>query len=297
MKLTTRASKWALSLLAVASMGLFSTDARAGDIFLTGHDVDLHGGQNGYDKVIVDYLKGSTPAANYKLVVIGTQGVGFASFTGGGNFTGLASGSAINLAGTVLAGYGGATFYDAQAFAAMTPAARAAIYAPLLAGGGALEILSHVNCGGCSLTTAGSNAINSLSAEIASAFNAGMDIYGNSGDGLSTYYNFLPPTALASGTSIGGSSGFTATAAGAAIGITSSMANGFPTHNRFSSQAAAFTVMETRGTEVISIGLQGGTIGGGGEISVPDGGTTVALLGMALSGVAFIRRKLGCVIS
>lgn len=41
-----------LSLVLVVCM--FST-ARAGNIYLTGHDVLLHSGQNGYDSVIHDY--------------------------------------------------------------------------------------------------------------------------------------------------------------------------------------------------------------------------------------------------
>ena len=54
--------------------------ARAGNIYLTGHDVLLHIGQLGYDDVILDFLReegtpGEIPKENYSIAVIGS-GVG-----------------------------------------------------------------------------------------------------------------------------------------------------------------------------------------------------------------------------
>jgi hypothetical protein len=281
-------------VIAVAGLcAFFANAARAGDVYLTGHDVVLHNGQNGYDAVILDYLRGATPKASYDIVVVGTANSGFAAFTGGANFTSLSSGSNIPLVGT-LAGYGSAKFYDAATLAA--DPGRAAV----LAGADVLMVLSHVNCGGCSLTTAGSNALNSMSADIATSFNAGMDIFGESSANLATYYHFLPPGAAAGGAPIFDSSGFSATPAGTGIGITDgplSMINGFQTHNNFTSFAPAFTVFETHtsggASEIISIGLQGGRITDGGIVTgVPDSGTTALLLAMALPALAFLRRKL-----
>lgn len=276
------------SLLAVACFsGALAPSAQAGDIFLTGHDVDLHSGQAGFDLTVLNYLRGATPSASYNLAVIGTAGVGFAQWTTGGAYTAGASGTIVPSP----TGYGTTTFYDASAFAGLSPVARASI----LSGVSALVVLSQDSCGGCSLTSAGSAALNSVAGDIATAFNAGLDIWGNSGANNPTYYGFLPASAVATGASISGSSGFTATPAGLAIGlVNATMLNGNPTHNRFNSFVPAFTVFETRGAEIISIGLKDGRIdeGGGISTSVPDTGWTVALLGMALPGMAFLRRRL-----
>ena len=70
------------------------------------------------------------------------------------------------------------------------------------------------------------------------------------------------------------------------------MVNGFPTHNRFTSWDPAFTVLETHGsfpTDAVSIGLQDATITGG-EISLPEP-TSLALLGLGLTGFGFSRKK------
>lgn len=273
-----------LKPLAVAATVIgFSAGAQAGSIYLTGHDVLLHGGQSGYDGVILDYLRGAGTSgeiakSSYNIAVVGS-GVGSASFTGGGGFTGLASGSTISASGT-LADYGVATYYRTG-----TGADWSAILAA-----DALVILSHTNCGGCDLSTAGSAEVNSNAAAIAAAFNSGLDIWGLSSATLATYYEFLPPSAVATGASISGSTGFTATTEGAAIGITSSMINGHPTHNRFTSHASAFTVMEERGSEIISIGLQDGSIGDDGTITVPEP-ATAAIFGVALMGLGYARRK------
>lgn len=289
----TKQTHWSAKLATLAGITAISAvSLQAGDIWLTGHDVTLHAGQNGNDAVALNYLRGADAAATYDIAVIGTQGVGFAQFTGQGavNIPGQAHGSLVANTGT-LAGYGTVRFYDAATLAA--DPARAAI----LAANDAIFVLSHVNCGGCSLTTAGSDALNSMSGDIATAFNAGMDIFGESAANLATYYNFLPPSAVASGAPIGGSSGFTATAEGTAAGLTDPMINGFPTHNRFASADPAFTVLETRGTEIITIALRGGIIVDDGIVSddgvvgVPEGGMTGLLLGMGMLGLEGVRRR------
>lgn len=290
----------ALLLAALGMSALLSSVARAGDVYLTGHDTLLHSGQNGYDAVIIDYLRGAAAKASYDIGVVGTISGGSAKFTGqGADITSVGHGGAIPLTGT-LSGYGSAKFYDAAMLAA--DPGKAAV----LAGLDLLIVLSHTSCGGCSLTNVGSTALNGMATDIATAFNAGMDIWGNSGAALPTYYDFLPPGAVASGAPIGGSSGFVATPAGTSIGITDSMINGFPTHNRFTSQASAFTVFEVRPQtgdpdEIISIGLRDGVISTGGittggittgGTTVPDSGSAALLLALALPALGYLRRKI-----
>ena len=38
---------------------LFAVSAHADDIYMTGHDILLHGGQRGYDEVILDFIRGA----------------------------------------------------------------------------------------------------------------------------------------------------------------------------------------------------------------------------------------------
>lgn len=277
---------------ALGLAGAISTSAMAGSIYLTGHDTLLHDGAEGYDNVILDFLRGAGTGteiakASYDIAVLGSN-VGFwgwsdvPGFGDEGTKPGYASTTFFNVNTLDDAGWGTALSADV------------------------LVILSHTSCGGCDLDDAGVIAINARSAQIATAFNAGMDIWGNSGASNADYYDFLPPGVTTSGPPISGSSGFIATAAGLAIGITPEMINGDPTHNRFVDFADAFTVFEVRpntslpgGNEVISIGVRDGTIVDDG-IVVDDGGddggtipepATLGLLGLGLLAFGFTRRR------
>lgn len=212
----------AVLMIGVLSVGAGS--AFAGNIYITGHDVLLHSGQNGYDDVVLDFLRDGTPTGSYSIGVIGS-GVGFWAFTGGGQ---------------VKAGYGGTTFYNTNALNGNAALQVAAVSHDVLI------ILSHTSCGGCDLSTAGSTVINTqMAAAITSAFNSGMDLWVNAGATLAQYYGFLPADFAATGPPIGGVV-FCANAAGAALGLTNAMTQGFPTHNRFTAfDSSKLSVVET----------------------------------------------------
>lgn len=228
-----------------------------GNIFLTGHDVDFHSGQNDFDTIILDYLRGVgtttvTPADQYSLAVIGS-GAGNWSFTGGAQ---------------VKAGYESTTFFDTNALIA-----NPALWDQVFASDGII-ILSHTSVGGGDLDDAGVAEVNSQAARFAAAISSGTDVWANSGADNANYYNFLPPSIVATGAPLFGATGFVATPAGVAIGITdvapNSMINGFPTHNSFNSFDPNFTVYETRTlngiTESVSIGVQNAQVGAGGFV-------------------------------
>jgi len=268
--------KHTLAAALIGSGIALASTANAGNILLTGHDVLLHGGQDGYDDVALDFLRNGEDASTYSIAVIGS-GVGFWNFSEGG---------VDNAGGKVKAGYESTTYFDTDT---MTDASWDTVFSSDL-----MIILSHTSCGGCDLSDAGVAAINARSADIATAFNGGMDIWANSGARNASYYDFLPPGATTTGPSISGSTGFTPTAEGTAIGFTAAMMNGNPTHNRFADFDPDFTVFETRGSEVITIGLLDGTISGGGIDTGPKGvpeASTLGLFGLGLLGLLSTRRK------
>ena len=252
MKLT-KSALGAVALSAAIGLGIVPP-AQAGSIYLTGHDVLLHSGQNSYDNVILDWLRGAgtaseIAAASYDILLL-------RGFVGSVGTVGV----------NTLEGFGSITTRDVADFAG---AGGAAALTAALVGIDVLVIPDHISCGGCDLTDADADILESRATEIATFFNAGGDIFGGSGASDTTFYNFLPPGAVASGLPIGGSSGFVATAAGVGIGIVPSMINGFPTHNRFTGFDPDFTVFETRpttagGDEIISIGIRDARITDGG---------------------------------
>ena len=207
----------------------------------------------------------------------------------------------------ILTGYGSATYYNTTEIGLMSVMDENAEWVTILSADAFVYLSLNDGTTGSDVNDAGIAMVNSRAAEIATAFNLGMDIWANSSDdrngaGVPNYYGFLPPSALASGTAIGTSVGFFTTVEGAAIGISDaapSMINGFETHNSFPSFDPAFTVFERHtipgGDEVITIGIQDAMFTPGG-ITPPGGGvipepSTMVLLGSGLVGLIGYRMK------
>ncbi|GAB5452667.1 MAG: hypothetical protein Hals2KO_29950 [Halioglobus sp.] len=254
---------------------LASSATFAGNAYLTGHDILLHGGQSGYDVAILDYLREGIARADYDIVYING---GVTNPTGRYDAAGFGSTTTVELG----------AINSAAEFAAAIAGADAIVY-PWAPAHSAADVAEF----------------NSYSAEIAAFFNAGGDIFANSSINKPTYYDFLPPSAAASGPNLPGnpSSGFVATPEGLAqVGMTNDMMNGDPTHNTFTSfDPGAFTVMERYGptNEIISLGLRGGVITDDiivtddivtDDSTVPVPGT-VGIMGLALAALAMIRRR------
>ncbi len=200
---------------------------QGGNLFLTGHSVLRREGQAGLDVVILDYLRG---AGSDSEIARDDYDVGYLrsidrGAPGGGLFT-----SVIEAEPT--------SFTDGVQFADFLSQIDV-LYIPW-----ALDV-----DGGT-----GSAAINTFADQIQNFFAAGGDIAVESGADLETFYDFLTPLVSVAGTAVSGTSGFSATIAGAAIGITDVMLSGYELHSHFTEFDEEFVVLERRGPEVISIG-------------------------------------------
>ncbi len=203
-----------------------------GNVFLTGHDTLDHGGQNGYDSAILDFLRGAgtaneIPAAEYSLAVLGTGSARY-QFSEGG---------------TEKPGYEATHFFDTDA---------------LVSGSASWhDVLNHdalivTSLGTGNLDQRGMVALNQQAAAIANAIDAGLDVWANSSGGENEYYDFLSEIVPITPRQFGGSSGFSLTPAGVALlGVGTDMLD-FPTHNAFEPNPA-LTVLEMNGGDIISV--------------------------------------------
>ena len=223
-----------------------------GNVFVTGHDILLHAGQNGYDSKVLDFMRGAgtngeIPPSEYSIAVLGS-GAGSWSFSDESN----------GRSQHEKPGYEKTSYFDTND---LTRAPSR--WNEVLSHDG-LIVLSHTSCGGCDLTTAGVNEINANAAQIVDAVSAGMDLWmgsqGEQGD-RSDYYNLLDALVPVENAEFSGSSGFVATDLGVEFGLTDAMINGHATHNAFQPNDG-LVVLETNGDQIISAFLGGFTVGG-----------------------------------
>ncbi|MFL5875736.1 MAG: hypothetical protein ACJ76T_07615 [Solirubrobacteraceae bacterium] len=271
-----------LALLGVAVsvclLALPVSAAFAGRVLVTGHDTDLHCGEQKADqchffKVATDYVRnGSTKP----VLVLDPN-------PAASNDVANSLINAYNPDGTNPGAVPPSVLMDPKSAEFASAPITTDLYSAII-------VASDITCGGCDLNTfdatPDSDAINARSGDIANFFNAGGGIFANAGadhgdgnpaTGEDTYYSFIPLP-------IGGvevTSPFTLTDAGIALGLqdslhgigTSNDINCCPTHNSFTfpPSGSALTVAELNGAEppFPETLFAEGVISGGGIVPTP----------------------------
>jgi hypothetical protein len=212
--MTHRRKALGLLVSAVALLAMTGT-ASAGRVVVTGHDMDFHCNGNGspnpanqchYIKTALDFVRDPTvnPHGGNPVLVIDKRAGS------------LSNPSGYNEKVSNSLKYAYPTGVPAFVEADPADSNFAAEIGPLSSGGfSAVIIASDTTCGGCDLNsssaTPDSDIINSVAAgPIQTAFSAGTGIIGlagaQHGDGTdpahNNYYNFLPPSALATGIAV-----------------------------------------------------------------------------------------------
>lgn len=165
----------------------------------------------------------------------------------------------------------------------------------------AFAVASDQNCGGCDLRASDVAAIATHAAAINSFFNAGGGILGLSAANDPLGYAYVPEAAVNAG-GFPPSSGFVETAAGTAAGLVAE--NGDPTHNYFptpgtSGLSSAYQVAETNSGNIESIFIKNGAIScTGPSCTITSGGVpepvswAMMVVGFGLVGTAARRRSI-----
>ena len=262
----------ALTTIAVCCAAAAPAMADGGNIFLTGHDPDLH----------MYYESASAKAALTSELAFVRNGSLLPMLT-------FDAGVQLTADLTTL----GITFVN---FDPSSMLYNAATFDPTKYS--AFAVASHQNCGGCDNTSAGLARLATFSSAIASFFNAGGGILGLAGATDPLAYAYIPQAAVNPGGNPP-SDGFVETADGLAQGLVAE--NGDATHNYFGTPgvgglSSAYRVAEVNGTNNESLFLRGGAIvcsgdGCGIVPGIPEPETYALMFGGLLAVGYAARRK------
>ncbi len=283
-------------IAAVALVGMAPLAVEAGNLWLTGHDAELHcdgpggaGTQCAYFGIAVNFVRQGAPNKALPILVLDS----------GSEVANSLNGAEAKTKNTV-EGAG-----SAFAFTVVDPSTPAFATTPLsTANWSAIIIASDSTCGGCDNNPADTTAINARTAEIQAFFTAGGGLlYLAGAENRTTFYASVPIPA----TGVAVSAPFTVTPVGAGLGLTTADANCCATHNSFTLPApgSALQVAETdsagNAETLIAAGAvicPGGICGGGGGtltiVPVPtlSEWAMIAMTGLLLfAGLVQLRRR------
>jgi hypothetical protein len=247
-----------------ALLCLASFDANAGNLWLTGHDMDFHctggAGCNTFG-IALNFVRQGAPTKTKPILVLdeGTQ-------------VATAAAQAATTARNTVEGAGVA--FPLTVVNPTSPAFATTVIST--ANFSAVVIASDSTCGGCDNTVASITAINARSAELQAFFSAGGGILYNAGaSNRATYYASVPIPA----TGVAVSPPFTIQPPGATLGMLVADANCCATHNSFAipSPGSQLIVAETDSAgSAETLFVNGGSICGG-TICGAGGATAAAV--------------------
>jgi hypothetical protein len=274
-------------VVAFTLLGFTSFNAEAGNLWLTGHDMDFHcsggAGCNTFG-IAVDFVRQSAPTKTLPILVLDEGGQVAASAAQAGS-----------MARNTVEGAGNPfplTVVDPTTAAFGTTVISTANFS-------AVVIASDSTCGGCDNSVASITAINARTAELQAFFTAGGGILYNSGAAnRATYYASVPIPATGAAVS----PPFTVTPAGAALGMLDVDANCCATHNSFSlpGPGSPLVVAETDSASLAeTLFVSGGSICGGvlcgtAVLEIPtmtEWGMMLMAGLLAVSAFLFLRRR------